>query len=295
MRPVASFDDERAAKRFADVLCARDIDTELSRGKDGDFVVWVLDERDLEACRAVWAAFDAHPDAPEYAATEGCVDRKQHREAREQRKSRHSVIDVRQSLWRSGSTRPTLTLTLVGISIAVSLASGLGKRDTLLDWLFIGTPEEAVQHRLFASVLSGQVWRLVTPIFIHFGILHIVFNMWWMVDIGSALERRLGWRRFGAVVLVSAVVSNVAQYVWTGNPFFGGMSGVLYALFAYIFARSRIDSSLGFTLAPATVIILLGWMLLGFTDTVGNTANQAHLSGLIVGAILGLVAGRRAR
>ena len=95
MREIASFPEEKTAKLFADVLCSRNIDTEISRSREGGFVVWVLEERHVEASRAAWAAFDANPEAPEHTAAAGCVDKKTRKEEVEQRRSRHEIINVR--------------------------------------------------------------------------------------------------------------------------------------------------------------------------------------------------------
>jgi GlpG protein len=76
---------------------------------------------------------------------------------------------------------------------------------------------------------------------------------------------------------------------------FGGMSGVLYALFGYIWVRGRLDSSLGLAMPPNTATILLVWLGLGFTGALGNVANVAHLGGLVSGALMGALAALRAR
>jgi GlpG protein len=94
--------------------------------------------------------------------------------------------------------------------------------------------------------------------------------------------------------VLTAALSNVAQYVMKG-PAFGGMSGVLYALIAYIWIRGRFDPTLGFVLNRGTVVALLVWLLLGFTGSLGPVANYAHLGGLIAGSLLGGLAVLAAR
>ncbi len=283
MREIATFDDERTARSFADVLCSREIETEISRGRSGSYGVWVLDERDVEASRAAWAAFDAVPDAPDHLAAAGCLERKQRLQAR-QRPSRHEVIDVRRRWAGARSGPPTVTLFLLVVSVLVTLSISLGPGEAVINALSIGTGEG--QH-LFLRVERGEVWRLVTPIFLHFGLLHILFNMWMLLDLGTILERRIGATHYSVIVLVSAILSNITQYVVTGSPAFGGMSGVLYALFGYVWVRGRFDGTLGFALRGSTVIVLMVWLVLGFTGTLGPVANFAHLGGLVAGAALG--------
>jgi GlpG protein len=295
MREIASFPEEKAAKLFADVLCSRNIDTEISRSREGTFVVWVLEERHVEASRAAWAAFDANPSAPEHAAAAGCVDKKNRKEEVEQRRSRHEIINVGSRWGASSGGRPRLTLVLIALSIAVTLVTSFGQRGNLVSYLEIGTPEELLVGQPFALVLHGQVWRLITPIFLHLSFFHILFNMWWLFDLGTVIETRIGTLRFAVLVLVSAALSNAAQYWYLPSPAFGGMSGVLYALFGYIFTRSKLDRSFGLMLPPSTVVILLVWLLLGFTGILGNVANGTHLAGVIVGAAIGALAAARAR
>ena len=291
MRQVASFEDERIARRFADVLCARQVETDVSKSREGEFIVWVLEEKELEAARVLWTAFVANPDAPEYLAAEGCVDKKQQAVTREERRSRHEVIDAG-NRWRSPSgRRPFVTFTLIAVSVLVALGTSLGKRMDAVDLLLIDAGRGPVA---FYSVAHGQPWRLLTPIFLHFGILHIFFNMWWLLDLGSVLELRLGSARFFGIVFATALVSNVAQYLWAQSPLFGGMSGVLYALFAYTWVRARFDPTFGLVLAPNVIVILFICLALGFVGAFGPSANATHVAGLISGALLGMAAARGA-
>jgi GlpG protein len=287
MREIASFPDEKAAKLFADVLCARSIETEISRARDGGFVVWVLEERHVETSRAAWAAFDANPDAPEHTAVAGCVDRKVRKEEVEQRRSRHEIINVRSTWGTTASGRTTFTMVLMALSVGVTLLTAFGHKQQFFYLLAIGTPEEVMIGRPFAHVLQGEVWRLVTPIFVHLDILHILFNMWWLYDLGTVIESRIGSGRFLFVVVISAVLSNVAQYALAGSPAFGGMSGVLYALFGYVWVRGKLDSAFGLILPPVTSVILMVWLVLGFIGKAGNVANFTHLGGLVAGGIIG--------
>ena len=282
MRQIATFDDERSARLFADVLCSRSIETDVSRSKAGSWDVWVLEEQHVEASRAAYAAFDANPSAPEHLEVAGCVDRKMRQQEAVERKSRHEVIQVRRRFTQS-SIRP-ITVALLLASVAITLVDKLGQRVDVAALLYIGLPFEPWP---FFLVMSGQVWRLITPIFLHQGLLHILFNMWMLVDIGFVLESRLGTLRYTLLVLFTAAFSNAAQYFIVGSPLFGGMSGVLYALFGYTWIRGHLDPTFGLGIPNPTVVALGVWMVLGFTGAIGNIANLAHLGGLVSGAVLG--------
>src|SRR5690606_32056072 len=116
-------------------------------------------------------------------------------------------------------------------------------------------------------IREGQIWRLISPIFVHFGLLHLIFNLYMLSQLGTAIERRRGTAEFGLLVLVTALVSNLAQFALpdvfsvpsarAGDGPFGGMSGVLYGLFGYAWMRSRYDPASGLWLHPQTVMLLM--------------------------------------
>jgi len=176
-----------------------------------------------------------------------------------------------------------LTAILIAISIVIALLSNLGGNYQVLKFLLIseyrgGLPE----------ILGGQLWRLVTPIFIHFGILHIIFNMLWLYDLGSAVEQRQGIRRMALLVFVTAVLSNLGQFAW-GGPGFGGMSGVVYGLLAYVWVQGQYNPRAGIGLHQNIAIMMLVWFVICWLGLVGNVANMGHTVGLICGAILGII------
>lgn len=292
MRQIATFEDERTARLFADVLCARSIETDVSRSRAGSWDVWVLEEKNVEASRAAYAAFDADPTAPEHLEAAGCVERKVRAQEVVERKSRHEVIDVRRRLPITEMHVGRITVALVAVCVALYLVIKVAHRDDVARLLYIGL---AGEPRPFALVLGGEVWRLITPIFMHGGVIHILFNMWMLVDIGFVLEWRLRPLRYIGLVVATAVFSNAAQYLIQGSPYFGGMSGVLYGLFGYAWVRGHVDSTFGLAIPNSTVVALFVWMVLGFTGTLGNVANFAHLGGLVSGAALGALAAVAAR
>ena len=149
------------------------------------------------------------------------------------------------------------------------------------------------------DIQSGQVWRLVTPIFLHFGLPHLVFNMVVLWQFGVLIEARRGPWRYLALILVTAVLSNLAQYFLTvtwengalsvqANPAFGGMSGVIYGMFGYLWMKSRYEPALGLTLSPGIVILLIAWLFVCMSGVIGSVANTAHVAGLLVGVIIGV-------
>ncbi|HLY53988.1 MAG TPA: rhomboid family intramembrane serine protease [Stellaceae bacterium] len=184
---------------------------------------------------------------------------------------------------------PAVTIALIAASIIVFLLSGGGTLiGPLLPLLLASRPDGGLQE-----VMAGQVWRLVTPIFVHFGVLHIFFNMVWLWDLGRIIETRRGPVFMALLVLVSAVVSDLAQYAFSGEAFFGGMSGVVYALFGYVWIQGLCNPTFGLQLRRQVVLIMIGWLVLCWTGLLGPIANYAHAAGLALGAAGGWLSRNR--
>ena len=152
--------------------------------------------------------------------------------------------------------------------------------------------ERVGAHTLF-SVPKGEYWRLITPIFLHFGIMHIVFNSLWLWDLGRRVELLQGSMRMLGIVLVIGLGSNIAQFLYADVAIFGGMSGVIYGLLGYGWIWSLMLPEKSLHIPKAVIIFMLIWLVLcfmGFASLmgVGDVANAAHLGGLIMGMLMGL-------
>lgn len=176
-----------------------------------------------------------------------------------------------------------LTAVLIALSVSVAVLSNFGRDYQVLHLLFISEYRQGL-----SEISNGQLWRLFTPIIIHFGILHIVFNMIWLYQLGSAIEQRQTIKRMAVLVVVIALLSNLAQYFWSG-PSFGGMSGVVYGLLAYIWVQGKYNPRAGLGLDQNIAIMMLIWFIICWMGLIGNIANMAHTIGLVTGAILGLL------
>ena len=180
---------------------------------------------------------------------------------------------------------PRVTIALVAASIAVTAAVWLGGAQRVLPALLIATPGSP----FLADILSGEVWRLVTPIFLHLGALHLIFNMMWLWDLGGAIERLKGGGFLALFVAASGAASNFAQYAITQSPNFGGMSGVVYALLGYVWMQGRFNPAFGIALHRSTVAMMLAWYALCWTGWLGPIANWAHTGGLVLGVAWGFL------
>ncbi len=179
---------------------------------------------------------------------------------------------------------PPLTATLIAASIVAGLLTRLGGNADFVYPLLISVQPGAG----LPEIRGGELWRLITPIFLHFGLLHIVFNMLWLWDLGGVIESRQGPARLGLLVLAAGVAGNLAEYAWSG-PAFGGMSGVVYALLGYVWVQGRFNPRAGLALHRPVVVMMLAWFVICWLGWVGNIANMAHTVGLVSGLALGWI------
>ncbi len=292
MRQIGTVPNQRQARVFEDYLLTLGVKAMVEEEANG-WSVWIYDEDHIERAKQELAGFRETPDDPIYQDVSATAAELRERGQKKNAAARKNRIDVRQRWSRPAAQSCPVTFAMIAISVIVAIVSQLGtQEEPLLPYLRIAPTILVGDHTKWEpdlgleSVRKGEVWRLVTPIFLHFGILHIVFNMLWLRDLGTAVEFRRGSLRFLLIVLSIAAASNLAQYFHTG-PGFGGMSGVVFGLFGYIWIKSRCEPNSGFFLHPNTVFLMIAWFFLCMTGVVGAIANMAHGVGLVAGLILG--------
>ena len=295
MRCIGTLESERAAKRFRDYLLTTDV-TARVEADDGQWNIWVFNEDQLDRARDELQAFRQDPEAQQYR--DAVQKAESLREA-----ARHVApppppapeFESPYAWDRPRLQDCPLTLGLIAVCIIVAVASQLGQQiEPVVSTLSIAPLFDRAGKMYWhpnlglQAILHGEAWRLVTPIFLHFGILHILFNMMWLRELGTMIEFRRGWLWMAAFVVLVACLSNYGQYLENG-PVFGGMSGVVYAMFGYIWMRQKADPGEGVRLPPNTEFWMLGWFVLCLLDIIPNVANTAHGVGLVVGMIVGFV------
>ena len=194
-----------------------------------------------------------------------------------------------------------LTLILIALSILGAVLVEWNRDLSIVRWLTF--QEFAVNGRsmqfgnLQHTLASGQYWRLLTPIFLHFGLFHILFNSLWLWEFGRRLERFFGSVRFGGLVAFTGLASNLTQYFWESGSLFGGMSGVLYGLLGYLWIRHSRQPDPNLHLPKGLIIFMLAWLVLAATGAInvfidGQVANAAHVGGLLSGMLAAYLATR---
>lgn len=287
MRSIGQLETETQAQTFTDYLVVRDIAAQVEPVKGGGWAIWVVDEERVDESKALLSRFRSMPDAEEFHQASRAAAERRRGEKQEARKQARLL--KRSGAFPGHRSGGGLSAGLMILCVVVALATRLGQDRAWTGWLLISNLQPLDSARALDSLVdiaNGQVWRLFTPIFLHFSLWHLIFNMLWIQDLGIRLEGRIGTGRFAGVVALVALVSNLAQYA-AGGAGFGGMSGVVYGLFGYLWVRGKLDLYFGLMIPPLTASLLLVYMALGIFGLLGPTANAAHFSGLLTGMALG--------
>jgi len=178
-----------------------------------------------------------------------------------------------------------VTIALIAVNLAVFLVVRFAESQEFDAQMFMLADSACYGDvGCLRGVDDGAWWRLLTSVFLHTQILHILFNMYALWVFGPMLERYLGYVRFLALYLTCGLAGSVVV-LWLSEPDRPtlGASGAIFGLFgaALVLLRSRgLDTS--------SLMILLGLNLV-ITFTVPNISWQGHLGGLAAGLGLGAV------
>ena len=295
MRLIGHLANESTARTFGDFLYVQGIENRIEVQQEGGCAVWVNDEDKIQGATQLLEQFRANPaDAKFKTGAQGAASLR----AKEEKdlEAYQKRLRGRRHLFRPLTAYGfgPLTFVLIAASVVVFFLSKFGADPERIIVLFM-TDVTTNRTLTLPEVRHGEVWRLITPIFIHFHPLHILFNMLWLRDLGSMIEGRQSSLHLAALVLVIAVGSNLAQFFLGHTLVFGGMSGVVYGLLGYVWIRGRFDPGSGLFLHQSTVIMMLIWLVACYTGLLGPIANTAHLVGLIMGAAWGYLSSLRYR
>jgi len=292
MRLIGYLSNEAEAKQFVDFLYSQGIDSHTDPASDGRWEVWIIDDVNVETARPLLGRFSLSPDDPVFQQAARAARQRQ-RDEKKQAPKRVRFVDGRTIFYTPPVPIGHLSIILIVISVVVAVVTNLGENDQRIQPIaitqYVADGHYVVPTTPLPEIRHGQIWRLFTPMFIHFGILHLFFNMLWLRDLGSMIEARKSSWMLLLLVLVFAGASNIAQYVQSG-PIFGGMSGVVYGLFGYMWMQSKFNPASGLSLQPQTVTMMIAWFFLCLTGLMGPIANTAHAVGGVAGILWGYLA-----
>ncbi|MCF2859031.1 rhomboid family intramembrane serine protease GlpG [Pseudoalteromonas sp. SMS1] len=258
MRVLGSFSDPRAVQGVSDYLKTQGIECTL-RSEDGHVVtVWVK-EQDYQQAVPIWNAFLKDPSGKKYS----------------------------QASWLVGATNSPLKYESTDLNLFT--------RFLRLNWLLQAVT--IISILLFASFFIFDATRIFnalkfhidkpltwfTPALVHFGIIHLLFNLSWWLHLGNQIISRTSFYTLSGLFLTSALISNWAQFLMVDAEF-GGLSGVVYAQLGFCWVYSSLHKHQPPILSKPVIGLMLVWMVLGFADVLFiSMANWAHLFGLLSG------------
>ena len=171
--------------------------------------------------------------------------------------------------WRRSGPVPVLSYTLIAINVAVFLLQAV---NPILKFQLALVP---------VLVADGEYYRLITSAFVHYGLAHILFNMYALYVLGPELERHLGRWRFAALYGLSLLGGSVLVYLLSEvNAPTAGASGAIFGLFAATFVASkRLNLDVRWLVGLIAINLVITFMFPGVSW-------QGHIGGLITGGVL---------
>ncbi len=300
MRILGTIDGKSSAETLVAHLLTRNISThvEASENNADHWEIWVRDEDRMNDARVELQKYLSNPTDPAYTDSfrqAQQIVRDQAKKRLEAQKNYRPVRSAAPYRSRLGSLTIALLILCSIVSLATDFSSASPRNKvgrTILEQLkFVDMESYKETEDPLASIRRGEVWRIVTPIFLHGSALHLIFNMIMLIQLGRILENREGTVRFGIYILVIAIFSNLLQGLmpeqYLGTPNFVGFSGVVYGLFGFLWAKSSFRPDLLPQIDPSTLIIMLVLLAAGFAGVLGQIANLCHLGGLLAGFALG--------
>ncbi|WP_170289381.1 rhomboid family intramembrane serine protease [Metabacillus lacus] len=177
--------------------------------------------------------------------------------------------------------RPLLTYVFIAIQLVMfyilESAGGSTNTDVLIRF---GAKENTL-------LLNGEWWRLVAPVFLHIGFLHLMMNTLALLYIGGAVERMFGSRRFLFIYLLSGIAGTLASFAF--SPFVSaGASGAIFGCFGALLYMGVSKPKLFFRTIGANILVVIAINIaIGFT--IPNIDNAGHLGGLAGGFLASFI------
>ena len=286
MRKIGSVSDAQQYRLLRFYFYQQGIELRDEEDEESSGEIWVLRDTDIPKAKQLLNEFLNNPDDPKYRQLKVVYSRSGASSGAQKSSSfftkkknpnRGAFIDVRTQIFNQLKSEQTpVNISLILLSVLVFLGMGADGSNSLFGYL-------AFSRRLIPIEIfsEAQIWRVFTPMFVHFGLLHILFNVIWLYQIGGEVERFLGSRRYLLLVLGISGLSNSLFYLISG-PSFGGLSGVVYGLATYCFVMNYFGTRMSFSLHPNLVQFFLWWHVICCVLTIVgglSIANSFHAMG----------------
>lgn len=288
--------------------------------------LWVRDESHVDRAKQELEAFLQSPGDEKYRV-HGEADRirkqqvaEEKRKKKLQQKVNHKTPHAGGGMLGGVSIRQQSIPVIIGVvvvSVIVSFATGFGRPDPSMipgepsigellftKMSFVDELDYVVDSDPYASIKKGEVWRLITPLFLHGDPFHLAFNMIGVFFLGSAIERLQGslfmaflffaCGIFGTIFNISLPPEESLPPILeglAGTHRLIGASGAVFGLFGYLWIRPLLSPNYPISMMSSNVKIMLGVMIF-MVFFVDGIANGAHIGGLIAGVVIAAVTSR---
>ena len=187
--------------------------------------------------------------------------------------------------------KATFTLSLIVLCIILAFLAPLNAMTDLTRAMLY--PDFSFGTRIIdldnvrANFSALQFLKMISPMLLHGGIIHLAFNMLWLWEFGRRIEAvQASWSLLVLIFFI-ALVSNTVQYLYGGSIYFGGMSGVVYGLFSYIWMWQIFDPKKNLSLPGPLIFFLLLSLVVITVINLDFIADEAHIGGLLTGVVYG--------
>ncbi|HEX3031394.1 MAG TPA: rhomboid family intramembrane serine protease [Bacillota bacterium] len=190
----------------------------------------------------------------------------------------HSGSDSENAPVFEKAPTPVITYTLIGINVLLwvlmTLAGGSGNSEVLM----------AFGAKVNALIVAGEYWRLLTPVFLHIGIDHLLFNCFALYQLGIGAEQLFGRVKYLAIYLCAGIFGNLGSFVFS-DYLSAGASGAIFGIMgAYLYFGTRERKIFSSGMGGSIVAILVINLVYGLINS--RVDNFAHLGGLIGGFLI---------
>jgi rhomboid protease GluP len=161
----------------------------------------------------------------------------------------------------------------------------------ITEWLFGYDLLLLYGAKINQFILQGEIWRFLTPVFLHGSILHLSFNMYALYSIGPSLERKYGGTSFILLYAISAVFGNVFSFLCSSYISLGASTaifGLIAAQGVYIYKNRYLLGSAAKPLLTNVLFLIAVNLFLGLSPGIDN---WGHLGGLVGGFLYAWFAG----
>ncbi|PCJ28638.1 MAG: hypothetical protein COA96_00175 [SAR86 cluster bacterium] len=181
-----------------------------------------------------------------------------------------------------------ISILLIITCLIVAVLSGLGSQSQRVGWLFYPLISSSDLFSLMGDINTpGVLIRSFTPMFLHFGELHLVFNMLWLWFFGKQLEVTHPRMLFIALILITSFSGNTTQYLYSHYNNFGGMSGVVYGLVSYTWLIHRFMPRSHMLINNNMFVVFVVALIVMEVVASSWIASAAHVGGLVSGLLFG--------